>query len=639
MIRNRRLAGRLRPRTGRGVGWMASVATAVAASAVAAEPPAAPAGATAVLGVARRDLTSSSTCVAFAPDGRLLAVGEQAGKIWLWDVQADKPVAQFPWTGPAVQFVQFVAGGKQLVAAGGAVIEVFDVAGRSRAHTINLDANITAMAVSPDGAHAAVAGFSRPSLIDLGTGKEVRPLESVKSRPYGLAFSPDGKTLASATGSRRLHLLKVADGQDAVEPIALDQLPRSVAFAADGSTVLVGLYGGTIDAFDVRTRAKVSRPGDGAERSLNHIALSADGTLMAALSTGQLAMWRREEQGRRVTFTSPLRVYQPQGIRSLDISPDGTMVAAARRTSGHGFDLWRFADGRRPGSRDGHVGIVRRLACSADGRTLVSWGEDEQVIAWDLATRRGRYLGQAGWEAYSSDLAVCDGAVWLASFITAIGHVTRIDLADGKVTPLSVPQGQMRGVAFLPHRSEALTVGWPAGLTLRGLDSWATPREVSPPPTAPGAIALTPDGRRAALLEPGALTLWRTGDAWERVGRVALEAAQVNAANLAASADGALAAVATSDGRLRVIELPTGGPAHRPRRRPRRELPDGRRGRRPGCRRDRRGHHRPLADAQTPAARENRAGWAHARGPLARLGRRGRCARLSGVPPACRRRR
>ncbi len=520
---------------------------------------AAPQGPEAMMGTPRHGLTSNSMSIAFSPDGQMLAIGEEDGRVWLWDAVQDRPLSELPWRGQGVTFVGFTGDGETLVAGGGELVMAFDVDKRREQIAIDLGANLTHASLSPAEPIIATATHGRTTLYDLATGESLHDLELGHTRPYDLAFSPDGTMIACAAANRRISFFSADDGHEIGEAIQVDFLVRAVTFTPDGASILLGGHGGVIETYNVKRRELGQQLRRGVGRQVNELILCAEGKRLAGRSSGQVMVWQLDDEDKEpTTFTRSTRVYSPRG-RALAISPDGTKVAAANRASGHGFDLWRVDDGRRPGSRDGHIGPVRRLAASTDGRTLLSWGEDQQLLAWDIADHEPRHLGEVPWEAYFSDLKAGEDSAWAASFITAIGHVTRIDFESGEKTQLIDGHGDKRSAAFMPGADVAVTVGWRGGIDLQNLTPWQHDRELTPTPSPPGAMAFTPDTRWAAMLEADAVSLWQTDDTWRLFGRYAIDPASENASKLALRTDAGLAAVSTNDGRLRIVELPTGG--------------------------------------------------------------------------------
>jgi WD40 repeat protein len=153
----------------------------------------------------------------------------------------------------------------------------------------------------------------------------------------------------------------------------------------------------------------------------------------------------------RLSWVDPVKpIVDEDLIRSIDFSPDGRQIAAARDdgniaihelVSGDSFFL------------SGHQKYVFSVAFRPQGEYLVSAGADGKVILWDLRTRRpvftrkgheGKYIGLANAVAFSSD-----GQTFAAP--NDENSVTLWSVADGsEVCTLSGPAGLVGSVAFSP---------------------------------------------------------------------------------------------------------------------------------------------------------------------------------------------
>lgn len=115
----------------------------------------------------------------------------------------------------------------------------------------------------------------------------------------------------------------------------------------------------------------------------NWVRASANGKLLAAVSSDWLALWQMPE-GKELARTAS--GHRP--INMLAVSPDGKWVATA--TSGPkqfapaDILLWDATDGHLVKSLRGHKAIVRALAFDPNSRTLVSGGDDATLRVWKL---------------------------------------------------------------------------------------------------------------------------------------------------------------------------------------------------------------------------------------------------------------
>jgi RNA polymerase sigma factor (sigma-70 family) len=256
---------------------------------------------------------------------------------------------------------------------------------------------VWAVAFSPDGKTlATVSGlYNKPGeliLWDAATGRERARAKETKG-VRALAFSPDGKTLATADYySNTVKLRDAADGAvRTVLPTA--SANNAVAFSPDGKTLAVGILDKTAVLFDVAT-GKELRRFEGHTDWVPHVAFSPDGKTVATGGRDKVVkLWDVSTARELMTLKG-----HDGTIEFVAFSPDGRTLATASwdRT----VKLWEVATGKERATLTGHQFQVLSVAFAPDGRTLVSTsGEALSPIAdtsekpgeikvWDLATRK-----------------------------------------------------------------------------------------------------------------------------------------------------------------------------------------------------------------------------------------------------------
>ena len=230
------------------------------------------------------------------------------------------------------------------------------------------------------------------------------PDDLTMNRVYGVAYSPDGKTLASAHGDRTVRMWDVETRElkrtlggsltaTSLERRGHKSAARSVAFSPDGNILASGGRGGRMllwDAGTGRLKQFVLRHA-GAVWSL---AFSPDGNTLAAATEGGYVYIYDVSNSKKVVRKHRLRAHSVRAW-SVAFSPDGRFLA-----SGGGdtvVRLWDYETGSIKKVLKGHEEQVLSVAFGADN-TLASSSADGTVRMWDVETKSSRILdGHTDW--------------------------------------------------------------------------------------------------------------------------------------------------------------------------------------------------------------------------------------------------
>ena len=227
---------------------------------------------------------------------------------------------------------------------------------------------------------------ARTAMLAAATRPGVAILGGYSATVLSVAYSPDGKTLASGANDDTVQLWDMATRQPIGLPLSDTGAVNWVAFSPDGKTLAAGNADGTVQLWDVATPLPASSSLVNGHASVIWVAFSSGGkTLATGDADGTVRLW---DVASRQPIGVPFIVDAGQ-VNSMALSPDGKTLAAG------GADgkvrLWDMATRRQlqPGHpRIGQADGINSVAFSPDGKTLATGGADDTVQLWDMATRQ-----------------------------------------------------------------------------------------------------------------------------------------------------------------------------------------------------------------------------------------------------------
>jgi WD40 repeat protein/serine/threonine protein kinase len=306
---------------------------------------------------------------------------------------------------------------------------------------------------------------------------------------HAIAFSPDGRRLATAGENRQARLWDVSTGSTLSQPLKHQAPIRAIAFSPDGKLLVTAGDEGMIRRWDALTGEPAGEPiPSGAP--VTALSFSRDGSRIAANSEpGQPFLW---DAATGKPVHKPDRAHAR--VRAVVFSPDGMTIAVA--CDDGEVTVREAASGTVVGDPLPHGSAVRELGFDPDGRMLLTGSSDGNVWLWDLA-RRVTIVTLAS----QGEIRCVAFQPQGGTFATAgdIGTARLRESATGR--PIGEPLDKRSRVDCLVYRPDGtmIATGSPDGMVR--LWCAATGLPIGPPLEHGGevrSLAFSHDGRRLA---------------------------------------------------------------------------------------------------------------------------------------------
>lgn len=330
----------------------------------------------------------------FTSDARKLVTSCWDGKVRIWDTSTGQLQTEWQASQRGLLNLQLARDGRRLATSGiDRIVRLWtppknssaDQAWKEEAKFEGHRSQTSGLAFSPDG--STLASSSEDGEIRLWNVQERRlsiPLRHHAKWVFQLAFSPDGRWLAAASDDKTVSLIDPVTFRVVRRFRGHESFVRGVTFSPDGRLLATSGLERQVKLWDVSRTVDEYEEFDGPRSRMLDIAVMPDGkSVVAACRDGTVRVW--DIASRTLSRTLPASSVE---MLAVTISPNGRFVAATAFENQPVIKVWETHSWQLVSELTGHTGLVMALAFSPDSQRLASGSYDLKVHVWNMATRQ-----------------------------------------------------------------------------------------------------------------------------------------------------------------------------------------------------------------------------------------------------------
>lgn len=391
-------------------------------------------------------------------DGQMLLTATEQGDIRLWNLDKNtfvSPPTLDLWNS-RLRGVCLSASGQEAILACENHLSLWSSSGTGSVIDIESPDNHS-VCLAPDGKKFATVSDDGARIRDSRDGRILAHLkspdvESYRNVDFGIAWTPDGSTLAvPASSQNRIELWNTEmKKRVAVLPV---RHPRGLAISRDGRWLAASSDQSTTEIFDLRLQKSVNPQHDGHTQPIFGVQFAGNESLVTS-SIGATLIWslRTGKIQQTLAHDHPDKI-----VLGLSVSPDGSTVVTS--SADDSVNVWDRIIGTRLFKLKGHGerGGVRLVQFRPDGLQFVSWGDDLVLRWWNV--RNGSLM-------VSHDFGQQNklGPVQRGAFATQMTCAITADAAqlivakDGQIFEFDTISGQLLRQSPVSNGAEPLVI-------------------------------------------------------------------------------------------------------------------------------------------------------------------------------------
>ncbi|OUL32462.1 hypothetical protein BV375_09645 [Nostoc sp. 106C] len=375
--------------------------------------------------------------LAVTHDSKKLISASLNKTLTVWDLEKGDEIFSLSGHDDWINAIAITPDNKQVVSCSlDKTVIVWDLATGNKIFTLFKHRDsVNAIAITPDGSHMVSASSDNTLKVwNLKTGEEIRSFNGHSSSVVAVAIALDGKSIISASSNNQLKIWNIDTAKELFKPphhhldsvIAVAVIPegfrvvsrsannsvtiwnpetgaklfqltdhsdlvKAVVFTQDGKQLISASADNTLKVWNLGTKEELLTP-TAHSNSVNAVAVTPDGKQVISASADKtLKVWNMETKEEVITLTGHTAsvnaiAMTPDGKRVISASDDTTLkVWNLKQKQTFLSSLINWITRKQVRNLSGHLASVKAVTVTADGRQVISAGDDKTLKIWDLA--------------------------------------------------------------------------------------------------------------------------------------------------------------------------------------------------------------------------------------------------------------
>jgi WD40 repeat protein len=242
----------------------------------------------------------------------------------------------------------------------------------------SIEGKVSSVAFSPDGKTLASGSHDATIKIwNVSTGELITTLKGHSNSVNSVAFSPDSKIVASGSHDKTVKIWNVSRAELFTTKRHFNSV-NSVVFSPNGKTLASGSSDKTIKIWNVSTGQEITTFKSNSNL-FSSVAFNPDGkTLASCGGDTTIKIWNVSTRQLITTLNA-----HSSNVNFVKFNPDNKTLASS--SFDNTIKIWNVATWQEITTLNGHSGLVNSVTFSPDGKTLASGSRDNTIKIWNVA--------------------------------------------------------------------------------------------------------------------------------------------------------------------------------------------------------------------------------------------------------------